>query len=60
MRLITFAGEEETYHAWNYASKEEMQQYGRRYNSCSYMYTDADGKAHYYDNQTDNYRQQNY
>ena len=60
VRLITFAGEEETYHAWNYASKEEMQQYGRRYNSCGYMYTDADGKAHYYDNQTDNYRQQNY
>ena len=60
VRLITFAGKEETYHAWNYASKEEMQQYGRRYNSCGYMYTDADGKAHYYDNQTDNYRQQNY
>ena len=60
VRLITFAGEEETYHAWNYASKEEMQQYGRRYNSCGYMYTDADGKAHYYDNQTDNYRQHNY
>ena len=60
VRLITFAGEEQTYHAWNYATKEEMQQYGRRYNSCGYMYTDADGKAHYYDDQTDNYRQQNY
>ena len=60
VRLITFAGEEQTYHAWNYATKEEMQQYGRRYNSCGYMYTDADGKAHYYNDQTDNYRQQNY
>ena len=59
VRLIAFAGEEETYHAWNYASKEEMQQYGRRYNSCGYMYTDADGKAHYYDEQTDNYAQHN-
>lgn len=59
VRLIAFAGEEETYHAWNYASKEEMQQYGRRYNSCGYMYTDADGKAHYYDEQTDNYTQHN-
>ena len=59
-RFISFAGEEETYHAWNYASKEEMQQYGRRYNSCGYMYTDADGKAHYYDNQTDNYVQKNF
>ena len=60
VRLISFAGEEETYHAWNYASKEEMQQYGRSYNSCGYMYTDADGKAHYYDDQTDNYVQKNF
>ena len=58
-RLIAFAGREQTYHAWNYASKEEMQMYGRRYNSCGYMYTDADGKAHYYDDQTDNYAQKN-
>ena len=60
VRLITFAGDEETYHAWNYASKEEMRLYGRRYNSCGYMYTDDNGKAHYYDDQTDNYRQRNY
>ena len=58
-RLITFAGSEQTYHAWNYASKEEMQLYGRRYNSCGYMYTDTYGKAHYYDDQTDNYAQKN-
>ena len=60
VRLITFAGDEETYHAWNYASKEEMQLYGRRYNSCGYMYTDDNGKARYYNDQTDNYRQRNY
>ena len=60
VRLITFAGEEETYHAWNYASKEEMKQYGRRYNSCGYMFTDSNGKAHYYDGQTDNYIQKNW
>ena len=60
LRFITFAGKEETYHAWNYASKEEMEQYGRRYNSCGYMYTDENGVAHYYDNQTDNYIQKNY
>ena len=60
VRLINFAGEEETYHAWNYASKEEMQLYGRRYNSCGYMYTDSDGKAHYYNGQTDNYVQKNW
>ena len=60
IRFINFAGNEETYHAWNYASKEEMQQYGRRYNSCGYMYTDENGKAHYYNDQTDNYIQKNY
>ena len=60
VRLINFSGKEETYHAWNYASKEEMELYGRRYNSCGYMYTDASGKAHYYDDQTDNYLQKNY
>ena len=45
VRLITFAGKEKTYHAWNYASKEEMQEYGRRYNSCGYMFTDDKRKA---------------
>ncbi len=60
LRLIAFTGEEETYHAWNYASKEEMELYGRRYNSCGYMYTDESGTARYYDDQTDNYMQQNY
>lgn len=59
VRLIAFAGNENTYHAWNYASKEEMDMYGRRYNSCGYMFTDENGKAHYYDDQTDNYIQQN-
>ena len=60
VKLITFTGQEETYHAWNYASKEEMKEYGRRYNSCGYMFTDENGKAHYYDDQTDNYKQENY
>ena len=59
VRLISFSGIEETYHAWNYASKEEMEEYGRRYNSCGYMFTDSNGKAHYYENQTDNYIQHN-
>ena len=60
VRLITFSGNEETYHAWNYASKDEMKEYGRTYNSCGYMYTDSTGRAHYYDDQTDNYRQSNW
>lgn len=60
VKLIAFAGKERTYHAWNYASKEEMDTYGRRYNSCGYMYTDEQGKMHFYDDQTDNYVQKNY
>ena len=59
IRLIAFGGKEQTYHAWNYASKEEMEQYGRRYNSCGYMFTDSIGIDHYYDGQTDNYTQLN-
>ena len=60
IKLITFAGKERTYHAWNYASKEEMEQYGRRYNSCGYIYTDENGQMHFYDDQIDNYVQKNY
>ena len=59
VKLLTFNGTEKTYMAWDYASKEQMEKYGRRYNPCG-EYTDADGKTRYYDNQTDNYHQQNY
>lgn len=60
IRLITFANKERTYHAWNYASKEEMEQYGRRYNSCGLMYEDEKGVQHFYEDQTDNYIQKHY
>ena len=59
VKLITFNGQEETYHAWNYTSKYEQALYGRTYNSCGEYYTE-DGKTLYYDNQTDNYHSQNY
>ena len=59
VKFITFNGVEETYHAWNYASKYEQSLYGRTYNSCGEYY-DADGNTRYYDDQTDNYHQQNY
>ena len=60
VKFITFNGVEETYHAWNYTSKYEQSLYGRRYNSCGYIGTDANGNSLWYDNQTDNYHQQNY
>ena len=37
-----------------------MEKYGRRYNSCGYMYTDDNGIDHFYEDQTDNYVQKNY
>ena len=57
--MLTFNGTEQTYHAWNYASKYEQSLYGRRYNSCGEYYDDK-GNVHYYKDQTDNYHQMNY
>lgn len=59
LRLIAFGGKERTYHAWNYATKDEMEQFGRRYNSCG-KYTDDNGEIAYYPDQTDNYIQHNF
>ena len=59
VKLLTWNGVEETYHAWNYTSKYEQSLYGRTYNSCGEYYDD-NGNVHYYDGQTDNYHQQNY
>lgn len=43
VKFITFGGKEKTYHAWNYATKEEMKKYGKRFNSsaCTQMTTDT-------------------
>lgn len=59
IRLLMFGGSEKTYHAWDYASKEDMAKYGRRYNPCG-LYYDNKGNVAYYDNQTDNYIQHNF
>jgi iron complex outermembrane receptor protein len=59
VKLITYNSEEQTYHAWDYASKTDMEKYGRTYNPCG-AYTDDEGNTAYYKNQTDNYHQQNY
>lgn len=59
VKFLTFNGTEQTYHAWNYASKYEQSLYGRRYNSCGEYYDDK-GDVHYYKDQTDNYHQMNY
>ncbi len=61
VKFVTFAGQEETYHAWNYTSKYEQELYGRRYNSCGIMEYDENYKPiKFYDDQIDKYKQQNY
>ena len=61
VKFITWNGEEQTYHAWNYTSKYEQSLYGRTYNSCGVMGYDDNGTPNsYYKDQTDNYHQQNY
>lgn len=59
VRLLVFGGKEKTYMAWDYASKEEMEEYGRRYNPCG-KYVDNDGKIAYYKDQNDNYVQHHF
>ncbi|MBD5257620.1 MAG: TonB-dependent receptor [Barnesiella sp.] len=59
LRLLAYGGKERTYMAWDYASKEQMAEYGRRYNPCG-EYTDKDGNRAYYPNQYDNYTQHNF
>lgn len=56
VRLLAFGGKEQTYMAWDYASKEDMEKYGRRYNPCG-QYTADDGSTAYYPDQCDNFTQ---
>ena len=58
LRLIGFGGTEKSYHAWDYASKEDIEKYGRSYNPSG-LYYDKNGNITFYDNQIDNYTQHN-
>lgn len=59
LRLLAFGGKEQTYMAWDYASKEDMAKFGRRYNPCG-KYTASDGSKAYYPDQTDNFVQHHF
>lgn len=59
MRLLAFGGKEKTYMAWDYATKEQMAEYGRRYNPCG-EYIDSDGQIAYYPDQNDNFIQHHF
>lgn len=59
LRLLAFGGKEDTYMAWDYASKEDMEKYGRRYNPCG-QYTDSEGKTAFYPDQKDHFIQHHF
>lgn len=59
VRLLAFGGRERTYMAWDYATKEEMEKYGRRYNPCG-KYTAANGETAFYPDQCDNFTQHHF
>lgn len=59
IRLLAFGGKERTYMAWDYASLEQMEEFGRRYNPCG-EYTDSDGNRAYYPDQYDNFIQHHF
>ncbi|MHA3789739.1 TonB-dependent receptor [Flavobacterium hauense] len=58
IKAIVFGGKEKTYQAWGGISADSLRT-NRRFNPSG-IYTDENGKTQYYDNQTDNYRQDNY
>ncbi|GHV58212.1 TonB-dependent receptor [Bacteroidia bacterium] len=60
IKLITFGGNEKTYHAWDGVPQEELDKGNRSYNPSGYMGDDENGNPIYYKDQTDNYRQTHY
>lgn len=59
LKAIMFSGQEKTYQAWNYVLQDSLKAGNRTFNSCG-MYYDANGHLKYYNNETDNYKQDNY
>ncbi len=55
IRLVVMSGKEKTYQAWDGVPGYILDT-NRRYNGIG-QYTDEDGNIRYYDNETDNYRQ---
>lgn len=59
LRLLSFGGKEETYMAWDYATREQMERFGRRYNPCG-LYTDTHGQPAFYPDQKDYFTQHHF
>lgn len=59
LKAVAFNGEEKTYQAWYYVDQDSLKK-GNRTDNPAGMYVDSNGKIHYHNNETDNYRQDNY
>ncbi|MGG5505987.1 MULTISPECIES: TonB-dependent receptor [unclassified Myroides] len=59
IKALVFGGKQKTYQAWNGVTQEEMDEYGRRYNPAG-KYKDDQGNTLFYNNETDNYKQDHY
>ncbi len=59
VKAIAFSGQEKTYQCW-YGIPEDSIKTGNRTFNPAGMYTDLNGKIQYYDNETDNYKQDYY
>ncbi len=59
IRFLAFGGKERTYMAWDYASKDDMDKYGRRYNPCG-QYDPDDPSKGYYPDQYDYFTQHHF
>lgn len=59
LRFMTFGGKEKTYQAWNGISKERYET-NPRYNPAGSIYDAKGNVIGFYDNETDNYKQQHY
>lgn len=58
IKAVTFGGAERTYQAWYGIDKETLEN-DRTFNPAG-IYTDENGNTKFYDNQTDNYKQDHY
>ena len=58
IKALTFGGSERTYQAWYGIDKETLEN-DRTFNPAG-IYTDENGNTRFYENQTDNYKQDHY
>jgi len=59
LKFINFLGAEKTYQAWYYVPQDSIKKGNRTYNPSG-EYVDANGVTKYYNNETDNYKQNNF